>query len=873
MPAPVTPDLTTPSNLAREARAAIARAVAGSGRVWLLNAVLTLTALALFVAVIHPLEALAAPFRLPWWVVAIAYGLAEILVVHLQFRRDTHSFSLSEIPLVVGLFFLRPEELLLALITGSAVALTLHRRQSLIKLVFNLANLTCVTSVAVLIFRLIVREGDPLGPAGWVGAMTAAIAADIVSLLLISVAVWLAVGRPPEVAKVVGSGTVASFFNTSLALVCVTVLWVRPDAIWLPLVLAGMMVGGYRIYGSLRQKHESLAVLYESTRPLQETPDVEAVMEMLLRQAQVMFRSERAEIVFLASEDEPAFRVVLDGDREPGRKERVPLDRPEGVWARVASEGRGLHLARPISNERLREHFAQEGIRDLAAAPLLSRDAVIGVLMVANRRSDVNSFGADDVQLLETFANHASASIENAQLVSRLRRQADDSHHLALHDALTGLPNRTMFREQLQVAAKRTPNGGFAVLLLDLDKFKEVNDTLGHHNGDRVLVAVARRLRDSVRPADIVARLGGDEFGILLEGVLTPVDATALAQRLLDALTAPFSVQDLSLEVGASIGIALFPLHGNDVDTLIQRADVAMYEAKSSYQGCAVYSPEDDSYSPARLALMGDLRHAIDEGGVGVVYQPKVDLRDGRIIGAEALVRWRHPLRGDIPPDEFVPVAEHTGLLRPLTLLVLDHALAACARWRADGYPLVVAVNLSVRSLLDAELPLDVARLLASHGLSADALELEITESALIGDPARTENGLRRLRGLGVGIAIDDYGTGYSSLAYIRRMPVTTLKIDKSFVIGMATDENDGVIVRSTIDLGRNLGLAVVAEGVEDAETWARLLDYGCEVAQGFYFGRPMSDDAFRALVRGDAGVPPRTSARPLPLHVVRPAI
>ena len=341
------------------------------------------------------------------------------------------------------------------------------------------------------------------------------------------------------------------------------------------------------------------------------------------------------------------------------------------------------------------------------------------MMVVANRRSDVTSFGPDDVRLLETFANHASASLENARLVSRLRRQVDDSHHQALHDALTGLPNRTMFLEQVQAAVGRTATDGFAVLLLDLDKFKEVNDTLGHYNGDRVLIAAADRLRDSVRPGDIVARLGGDEFGILLDGVLSPVDASVLAQRLLDALTAPFSVQDLTLEVGASIGIALFPLHGHDVDTLVQRADVAMYEAKSGYSGCAVYSPEHDSYSPARLALVGELRRAIEDGEVGVAYQPKVDLRDGRIIGAEALVRWRHPLRGDVPADEFVPVAEHTGLLRPLTLHVLDRALAACARWRADGYPLVVAVNLSVRNLLDAELPFDVARLLERHGLSA----------------------------------------------------------------------------------------------------------------------------------------------------------
>jgi diguanylate cyclase (GGDEF)-like protein len=847
--------------------------MAGLRGVWLLTALLAAVSLALYVGVIHSLDTLKAPFQLPWWLVAISYGLAEVFIVQLQFRRDTHSFSLSEIPLVVGLFFLRPDELLLALVTGSAVALAFYRKQPLIKLAFNLANLTSVTSIAIVIFRSIVLVGDPLGPAGWFGAMAAAIAADVLSLLLISLVVELATGRPPEVAKLVGSGTVVSFFNTCLGLVTVTVLWVRPDAVWLPVVLAGMMVGAYRVYGSVRQKHESLEVLYESTRPLHEAADVEVVIETLLRQAKEMFRSDRADVLFLAIDEAPAYRVVLDGDHDPRRIEGEDINPREGVWARVVSEGRGLCLGRPIGNKRLREHFAHQGIRDLVAAPLFSQETVIGMMQVANRLGDVMTYGQDDVHLLETFAAHASTSLENARLISRLRRHAEASHFQALHDALTGLPNRTMFREQIQDALGRSPGSGFAVLLMDLDKFKEVNDTLGHQNGDGLLIAAAQRLRESVRAGDLVARLGGDEFGILLDGVTKADEARMLAQRLTDALAAPFSVQDMTLEVGASIGIALFPLHGRDVDTLVQRADVAMYDAKSGYLGCAVYSPEQDSYSPARLALVGELRRAIEEGELRVEYQPKVDLCDGRIVGAEALVRWRHPLRGEVPPDEFVPIAEHTGLLRPLTLFVLDQALTTCARWRAQGNPLTVAVNLSVRNLLDSELPLDVARGLMAHGLHANALELEITETALIADPPRTHSVLRRLRDLGVGIAIDDYGTGYSSLAYIRRMPVTALKIDKSFVGGMATDDNDGVIVRSTIDLGRNLGLDVVAEGVENDETWERLVADGCEIGQGFHFGRPMPEEAFESLLLRDAGFARRRlKPEAHPLRLVRPA-
>jgi diguanylate cyclase (GGDEF)-like protein len=850
-------------------------ATIGPVRIWLLIGALASVSCALFVAVISNLPALDAPFVLGWWVVAFGYALAEVLVVHLRFRRDTHSFSLSEIPLVVGLFFLQPGQLVVGLLVGSAVALTLHRRQPPIKLAFNLANLTCTTSLAILIFRAVVGSADPLGLAGWLGAIVAAVVSDVLSLLMISLAVWLATGRPAELGKLLGSGSVASFFNTCLALVAVTVLWIRPDSIWLPLVLAALMVGAYRIYGSVREKHESLEVLYESTRRLHQSPDVEGAVATILRQARDMFRSDRAGLLLLATETASAIEFAIDVEDAVSMTELANLDPRDGIWARVAAEARGLFLSRPIASARLRAHFAEKGIRDIVAAPVFSGGAVVGMLTVANRRGDVGSYGGEDVQLLETFANHASASLDNARLISRLRRYADDSQHQALHDPLTGLPNRLMFRQQIALAIREAlpSDRGFAVAIMDLDKFKEVNDTLGHHNGDLLLEAVAERLRSTIRPADMVARLGGDEFGILLPGVGDTEAAGALASRLLLSLAEPFSAQELTLEVGASIGIALYPTHGLDVDTLIQRADVAMYEAKSSYRGHEIYDPGQDSYSPARLALVGELRRAIDESQLTVFFQPKVAVVDGRIVGAEALVRWQHPTRGLLSADEFVPVAEHTSLLRPMTLYVLNAALEQCARWRAAGLDLSIAVNLSVRNLLDVDLPDDVAGLLARFSLPPSALELEVTESALIADPVRTHTVLHRLHAKGVGISIDDYGTGYSSLAYIRRMPINELKIDKSFVMGMATDENDAVIVRSTIDLARNLGLRVVAEGVETEEAWRHLASLGCEVAQGYFFGRPIPADAFFETVikaRGSAKRPARVRGAN---RAVRPAM
>jgi diguanylate cyclase (GGDEF)-like protein len=840
----------------------------GPRRVWSLTVALMGLTGVLFVIAVQRLPALDAPLQIEWWWVASAYAAAEVLVVHLQFRRDTHSFSLSEVPLLIGLFFLAPDQLLLALILGSGVSLAVHRRQPAVKLAFNLANLALSTSIGIILFRAILGTSDPLGSIGWSAAFAGAISADVVSVVMITGVISLATSKPPEVRQLIGSGTVASFFNTCLALVIVTVMWIRPSAAWLPFVLAVLMFGAYRIYGSVRQKHESLELLYESTRLFQQSTDVDQVIDTLLRQAREMFRAEVAEIVIIPAGSDAGLYVRLNGEKVE-LAEITSLDPKEGVWARVASEARGVSLPRPIANDRLREHFSARGIRDALVAPLFGQDAVIGTILVGNRLSDIATFKADDLRLFETFANHASASLENARLIDRLQRHVAETQHQALHDALTGLPNRALFREGVKAAIDSVGRRGgrVSILLMDLDRFKEVNDTLGHHNGDLLLQAVAERLLATIRPEDLVARLGGDEFAVLVTNAVSHETVGALAERIVESLTTPFVVQDMTLEVGASIGIAMFPDHGSDVDTLVQRADVAMYQAKSSLRGHQLYAPELDSYSPTRLLLLGDLRKAIEDRDLFVAFQPKVDVQTGAVVGAEALARWAHPGRGLVPPDEFIPIAEHTGLLRPLTLLVLESAIEQCARWRAAGHDIGVAVNLSVRNLLDAELPDDVARLLARFGLPASALELEITETALVADPGRTYAVLHRLHELGAGISIDDFGTGYSSLSYLRRMPVDEVKIDKSFVIGMIADENDALIVRSTIDLCVNLGLRVVAEGVESLEIRRRLMDLGCHVAQGFYFGGPVAaDEFFRQLVAGKADdrATRQTVARPV---------
>jgi diguanylate cyclase (GGDEF)-like protein len=423
----------------------------------------------------------------------------------------------------------------------------------------------------------------------------------------------------------------------------------------------------------------------------------------------------------------------------------------------------------------------------------------------------------------------------------RLVRQAAASSHQALHDALTGLPNRELFADRVGQALRTADRElqPAALLLLDLDRFKDVNDTLGHHHGDQLLREVGDRLQGALRQVDTVARLGGDEFAVLVPGV-TAEAAAAVADKLRAALHSPLTLDGVALDLDASIGIAVYPDHGDDTVELLQHADVAMYAAKQAHIGFMVYDPAVDQHSPRRLALLGGLRRALERGELVLHYQPKADLRSGRILGAEALVRWQHPEHGLLAPGEFIPLAERTGLIHPLTRWVLDAALGQAAAWRRAGHRLSVAVNVSTRCLLDLGFPDEVAERLAAWEVPAGALTLEVTESAVMADPTRALEVLGRLHALGVGLAVDDFGTGYSSMAYLKALPVDELKVDRSFVGQMASSSSDAVIVRSTIDLGHNLGLRVVAEGVESQETWQELEALGCDTAQGYYLGRPV---------------------------------
>ena len=439
--------------------------------------------------------------------------------------------------------------------------------------------------------------------------------------------------------------------------------------------------------------------------------------------------------------------------------------------------------------------------------------------------------------------------------ISERKAHTDALEYQALHDALTGLPNRSLFGDRLRQAllAARRNQKMFGVLLLDLDRFKDINDALGHDRGDSLLQEVTARLRGVLRATDTIARLGGDEFAVLTTDAKHPDDVVSTARKILASLEGPFAIADQMVETGASIGIAMYPVHGDDPSTLLRRADVAMYVAKRSGGGYAVYAPEQEAQTLRRSGLAGELQRSIPQGELVLHYQPQVTLATGAIHSVEALVRWNHPREGLMPPDRFIPMAEETGIIHPLTAWVLDSALAQLTRWLEEGLDVSVSLNVSPRNIEDHSLEEMVARALGTFKVEPQRLTLEITEGVAMA--AAAAKALHRLNEMGVRLALDDFGTGYSSLLYLMRLPVNEIKIDRSFVSALASDPDSGAIVRSAVGLGHNLGLRVVAEGLQDRAAEAVLVEAGCDAAQGFLVGRPCAEREMTSLLLAHSGL------------------
>jgi diguanylate cyclase (GGDEF)-like protein len=810
----------------------------------LYGAALAALAVALFVAFMRDAEPLGEP-HLSWWAIAVGWVIAESCVVHLHFSRSAHSFSLADVPFVFGLAFAAGDDFLIGAVLGSGVAYAL-RRLPLIKLTFNVAQLALAVCVAFIILRAIAGDADAMEPRTWVGLYAATLATGFLTIACIGGAIALAEGKLARgtLRQMFAMDGVVTAANSSIAIAAAVLVATDPRSVLVLVVPAAIVFGVYRAYISERQRHEKLEFLYEANRALTHSPEVAEAIEGVLARSLEAFRSEIAEVV-LFSADGTALRTtygpadervtMVETDREAAQRFAALLDPDHPV----------VSVIPPYKPQRLRSYLEQRGIRHAMVAMLHGEDRMIGFIMLANRFGIERGYAAEDLRLLEVLANNASVALQYDRLeqaVTTLRALQEQLHHQAYHDPLTELPNRSLFMERVQ-SELQDGTGTLGVLFIDVDDFKVINDSLGHSVGDALLVSVAGRLRHSVRPQDIVARLGGDEFAVMLPDVEEPiVELRGVASRILHAFEAPVNAGDELVFVHLSVGIA-DSRRTRDADELIREADLAMYQAKTSGKGrFAFFDPPMAAAMLRRHDLKEELSKAVEREEIVVEYQPIVDLRTGRISAAEALVRWEHPVRGRVPPSEFIPLAEETGLIRGIGRHVLERACHQSRRWSAadlsDG-PLRVHVNLSATELRDPDLIASIRGVLRAAGVAPEALALEITESELLGDATTSGERFQELRSLGIRIALDDFGTGYSSLSYLHALPLDTLKIAKPFVDRLASDGADTGFIGVIVDLARRLGLDVIAEGIETPAQLAALRDLGVELGQGYLVGRP----------------------------------
>jgi len=755
-----------------------------------------------------------------WAAITFAFVVTESYVVHINVGRHAHSFSFTEVATVVGLLLLSPAPLLAARLGGGALALIVVRRQPPQKLALNLAQLAFGMTLGMTVWAL-VADGNPASQLTWAATLIAVLIVASVSTAAVTAAIWLSGASDAlrEFGQTLLVDVLTAVTQTAFALVGYNIIRRNWGAVWAVAVVAGYLVLAQRSHVLLEKRHGNLQRLNDVAGRLSRDLHPDTIVNEIVVGAVHTLRGAAAELELVSDDDNPR-HIRYDGTDADGTDADGAGDPRAGsdITAELSAHGR-----------------------------------VLGHLRVTGS-SFVPTFGDDEKQLLNALAQHASTALTNGRLADELRRQVAENEHQATHDSLTQLPNRLMF-ERITGAMLR--NGrSLAVLLLDLDRFKDVNDTLGHAAGDQLLTDVGTRLRAAIPQALCIARLGGDEFVVVLTDA-DDVSAVRAAEAAREALLHPLQLNSVDVSVDASIGIAFAPRHGTTCDDLVRHADVAMYASKSSRGMVTVYDDSIDHNDPSRLGLVAELRDAISAGDLQVYYQPKVSLADpSPRLSVEALARWPHPTRGFVPPDEFIAIAEQTGLIAPLTEFVIATALRQCRGWLDDGLDVNVSVNISARMLRDAAFPQHLAAALDVARVPASRVTLEITETAIMEDVEHTVDILWQLRRAGVRLSIDDLGVGQSSLAYLKRLPVHEVKIDKSFVLNMIDDPADDAIVCAVVGLAHRLGMTIVAEGVETELIRDRLREIRCDIAQGYWYSRPI----------------PAAEIGPWSRHLVRPS-
>ena len=772
----------------------------------------------------------------PWYdcfFIGAAIAVLALLPVALHVGRQTWRLELTGVPILVGAVLVKPEYLVLTVLVSNLVVL-LPQRETVVRLSFNIANQVVAASACVAVLHTLTHGSSPASALWWPGIAAAAVVLNLVAIVGLSGV--LKCNRVDLGAHYV-SQLMAQLVVTPLAEIALAVVGIacyrgEPFAL---LVLAGpvLLLGWwYRSSERLGARFRDLQSLYSFSKSLADVTERDDVLSVALNETRSVLHCETAELC--VAQPDGLVRFRLDG---AGRltEEVATSSAPE---ATVLATQAALHLS-PSSHH---PYLLDRQFKDAMFVPLSVGGDRSSVLVAGDRHGDASStFSREDLDFFQALAAHLSTALTSSNHLDHLRRSVAEREHQAYHDGLTGLANRTLF---MNVVAKALENSGgnrmVAVVLMDLDGFKEINDALGHHTGDEVLKVVAQRVSTGVREYGLAARLGGDEYAFMVAAASSVDEVISITEKLMASVGAPMEIENVALTVRASVGIALAPVHGLDANTLLKKADVAMYAAKSSARRINVYDRSMDNSSSRRLALATDLGKAIDHDELDLWFQPVADIASGRVAGFEALLRWPHAALGFIPPDEFIPIAEQTGLIEPLTWWVVHQALSELKRWRDDGYDFDMAVNMSVRSLLDAAMVDRLRDMVASFDLTPNNVTLEITESSMMVELERSEAALRRLSDMGFKIAIDDFGTGYSSLSRLKVLPVHVVKIDRAFIKNITFDKGDQAIVKSIIDLARVMGHQIVAEGIEDLQTWSRLASLGCDLGQGYYFARPM---------------------------------
>jgi len=782
--------------------------------------------------------------------VALAFAASEVFVVHLHVRKNSHSFSMSELPLMVGLFFVSPPVLIVSALAGSTVALLAHRRQRGIKLVFNLGRGAIEIAAALFVFHAVgVPEGVP-GNRAVLAGLLAALVYSVVGAVLVSVAIaasehsW----KSARFAATFPVSALGTMMAAALGLVAVVLAEIAPSTVWLLLVPAAGCYGLYSAWTLQTRRMEGLDFLSRTAQMLQDHGSIDDAITALLRETRELLRAQSVEVLYLPSTSPGALRARFVDGADP----TVESCAAEEIGALLEILD-GHAAAQLIDVERLGPlaGFAGPNGARAIVAPLTIGDRTTGVFLISPPPHRFSHFSEEERQLVDTTARALSTSLEKGSLETSLQKLKTLEERLvrqAYHDPLTRLPNRARFIERVTEVATGNlhHDGSFAVLFVDLDDFKTVNDSLGHDAGDALLVEVGRRIGGSLRPGDLAARLGGDEFAVLVHRVDDQAMAEAAAHRFLETLTKPMSIAGHATRVSASIGVAI-GTRGDDVTSLIKGADVAMYNAKAAGKsGVAVFHPDMHEELMSRYQLLQDIQVAMEQGELSVQYQPIVNLASGRVESAEALIRWDHPELGRIPPDVFVRLAEENRAIGDITRLVLHDTCRQLARHGRDLLPRA-SMNVSARDLSAIDFVDTVAAAMSANGVEPGRLVCEVTESLLLEERAAVT--LDLLRVAGARVALDDFGTGYSSLQVLRHLPVDEIKIAKPFIDDVELDPAAAAFVRAITTLGKTVGLNVVAEGVERPAQIGELRTAGCDAAQGYLFARPMDAEDLAAYL------------------------